>query len=284
MKIRSQILFLGALAGALASHASAQALHDWAFSKAAATVLGPGVANSGTAATEGAPTWSALTNSDATTSWETTGTGALRIAGNHTNTGTLVQSVVSMPNLNTGTIRFEWDVSWTLTAAPGVIQETYLINRDAGGSNRFRWTLQNPTNSGGTDPLFRLNLDGNGFTAINNVSSVQNGVTLAGTGGSLVLRTDVTFGDVGENNGVTGLAASYSYNEGAQTAINLGTFSPYAVANLNDLRLHSKGGLSGTDYLDFNNVSVSAIPEPSTYAAIFGVVVIGLALVRRRRP
>jgi hypothetical protein len=281
MKIRTQIIVLAALGVTLASHVSAQALHEWTFSEPAGTVFGPNLVNSGTGATSGGPTWGALAASDGTTNWATTGSDTLRIAGNNSNTGTLVTSVVTMPELNTGTIRFEWDVSWTLTEMPGVIQETYLINRDEGGGNRFRWTLQNPSGSG--DPLFRLNLDGQGFAAINNVSATQNDVTLNGTGGNLVLRTDVTFGDVNGSNGVTGLAAFYNYNGSGFTGITISSFTPYAVANLNDLRLHSKGALSGTNYLDFNNISVYAIPEPSTYAAIFGLFVIGLAWVRRRR-
>lgn len=36
------------------------------------------------------------------------------------------------------------------------------------------------------------------------------------------------------------------------------------------------------DAMYFENVTVNAIPEPSTYAAIFGVGVLGLAILRRR--
>lgn len=279
MKIRTQVIFLVALGGTLASHSNADLLHRWAFGEAVGTGI-EATANTGTAATVGSPTWGAPANNN-TGDWATTGSGAMRITGNNTNVNTLATSVVTMPGLDTGTIRFEWDVSWVLTAAPGVIQETYLINRNEGGSNRFRWTLQNASGTG--DPLFRLNLDGQGFTALNNVSATQNGVTLNGTGGNLVLRTDVTFGDVGGSNGVTGLAASYSYNGGAQTAISLSAFTPYVIPNFNELRLHSKGALSATDYLDFHSISITAIPEPSTYAMIFGVFVMGLTLVRRRR-
>ncbi|NCC94808.1 MAG: sigma-70 family RNA polymerase sigma factor, partial [Opitutae bacterium] len=62
------------------------------------------------------------------------------------------------------------------------------------------------------------------------------------------------------------LMAVAVFGRSADAASTLLVFlAAYAVANLNDLRLHSKGALSDTDYLDFNSVTVSsvtAIPEP----------------------
>ena len=106
----------------------------------------------------------------------------------------------------------------------------------------------------------RLNLEGNGFATINNATPTNGGVTLDGANGNIVLRTDFTFGNVSGSNGVTALEASYSYNGGAFNVIDLGTFTPYNVTDLNDLRLHSKGALSATEYLDFNRVTIS-IPD-----------------------
>jgi len=260
MKTQQYALYFSTLlCAALGLHATV--IHQWNFNEDAGT-LPVNTVNSGSAATEGAPTWAALTDSAGETNWSTTGNGELRLAGNRTNTGTLVQTVVTMPGLNQETVRFEWDVSWTLDTRPGVIQETFLINRNQDGSNRFRWTLQNPSGTG--DPLFRLNVDGGGFAAINNVTTQNDGPALNGFGGNLVLRADFTFGDVGGNNGVTGIQAWYNYDDTGFTSINLGTFTPYEVANLNDLRLHSKGALNETNYIDINSVTVTAIPEPST--------------------
>jgi hypothetical protein len=42
-------------------------------------------------------------------------------------------------------------------------------------------------------------------------------------------------------------------------------------------------GLSGTFAIDGNQLVFSAVPEPSTYAAIFGAGALGFALWRRRR-
>ncbi len=269
-------LILLAVLPIIASPAQA-AIHLWNFDETAGIGI-EATTNSGTSASLGAPTWGEPANNNAG-DWATTGS-AMRITGNNNEASTLATSVVSMSDLNTGTIRFEWDLSWTLTAAPGVVRETFLINRDGGGSNRFRWTLTNPSSSTPTDPLMRLNLDGNGFAALNNLTFTQDELVMNGFGANLVLQADFTFGDVGGNNGVTALAARYSYNSDSFSEINIGTFTPYAVANLNDLRLHSKGALSDTQYLDFNSVSVTVIPEPG--AALLGGLGL-LALLRRRR-
>jgi hypothetical protein len=42
-------------------------------------------------------------------------------------------------------------------------------------------------------------------------------------------------------------------------------------------------GLTGTFAFVGNQLEFSAVPEPSTYAAIIGVSALGFALVRRRR-
>lgn len=250
---------LVALASASSAHlvsADSVILHQWTFDELETSIRN--TANTGSAAVEGVPTWSNLINSDAGTRWTTTEEGgAMRISANHSNPNTLVQSVVSMPDLNAGTIRFEWDVSWTLTGSPLVIRETYLINRNEAGANRFRWTLSNP--SGGTEPLMRFNMDGSGFFAINNVSFENDALILDGVEGNLVLRADFTFGIVNGQNGVTALAAAYSYNGAEFSDINLGGFIPYQIANLNDLRLHSKGALSESEFLTFNSVTVAVL-------------------------
>jgi hypothetical protein len=256
-------------------------LAGWNFNQTDGTSLA-GISNN---AGVQSSTWSALVNSDTNTSWKTTGSGDLRLSGNNANANTIVQSVASLTGINStlgDPVRFEWDLSWSLTSRPAVIQETYLIIRDGGGANRFRWTLSNPNGTSEDPPLFRLNLDGNGFAAINNVTATQHGTTLNGPGGSLLLRTDFTF----DATGVAGIEASYSYDGGAFEAINLGTFTRYNVANLNDVRLHSKGALNETNYIDFSSISVSTVPEPGTWAllALSGAGMGAVAMRRRRSP
>lgn len=64
----------------------------------------------------------------------------------------------------------------------------------------------------------------------------------------------------------TAAFATYSYNFTANTTGSVG------------LSFQLTGG-----HIALDNVSVSAIPEPSTYAAIFGATALGLAAWRRRR-
>jgi hypothetical protein len=230
-------------------------LHQWTFDEAAGTAI-QATSNSGTAATGGLPTWGAFTNAElGVTDWTTDGTGALVVRGNAANASTLVQSVARMPSLNGGTIRFEWDVSWNWTSVPAVTRETYLINRDEAGSNRLRWTLTMP--SGTASPQMRLNLDGNGFAAQNNLTFNQHALVLNGPSGNLRLRADFTFG----SGQVTALSAAYSYDGAEFTPISL-TFTPYTVVNLNDLRLHSKGIHDADNYLSFNSVTVTQLDPP----------------------
>ncbi len=260
-----RIFCAGGLALILSATAQANlVLNNWDFNETAGTGI-EATANNGSAATSGAPTWGAPSNNNSG-DWATTGGGSMQITGNNSSPSTLAQSVVTMPGLDMGIIRYEWDVSWTLTDAPGSVRETFLINRNGGGSNQFRWTLSNPSGTG--DPLMRLNVDGLGFTAINNVTFANDELIMDGLGGNLKLRADFTFGDVAGNNGVTAIDASYSYDGGAFSIVDLGSFTPYTVANLNELRLHSKGALSATEFLDFNSVTVSAIPESSAF--LFG--------------
>jgi hypothetical protein len=249
-------ILLASLATA-ALHAQPVAIHQWNFDEPAGTAIQQTV-NSGSEASANLPTWSAFTNGGAETDWKTNGAGGLKIAKNRNDANTLVQSIATMADL-VGEVRFEWDVSWNWTTTAAIIRETYLINRNAGGTNRFRWTISNPSGADPTAaPLMRLNLDGNGFATINNVTAVQHETPLDGASGNLRLRVDFTL----EGGQVVAVAPSYSYNGGDFVAINIGTFTPYALTNLNELRLHSKGIHDADNYLTFNSVTVSRLTPP----------------------
>ncbi len=98
--------------------------------------------------------------------------------------------------------------------------------------------------------------------------------------------------DLGANGG-SGLASVFSRITGESAwapvtdmaDLNLGLDVTRTAAdsanplNWDTLWFHHEGATSGID-----NISVSAIPEPSTYAALFGAAVFGVALwVRRKR-
>lgn len=43
------------------------------------------------------------------------------------------------------------------------------------------------------------------------------------------------------------------------------------------------GGSVDAPIIGLNNISFTAVPEPSTYTALAGALVLGLSLIRRRR-
>lgn len=111
------------------------------------------------------------------------------------------------------------------------------------------------------------------------------------TGGNWYdFRVDV---DVGANGG-SGSATVYGRTSGSSswstisgmTNINLGLDVTRTATDStnplqwNTLSFHHEGAASGIDNL---SLTASAIPEPSTYAALAGAVALGLAAHRRRR-
>lgn len=67
-----------------------------------------------------------------------------------------------------------------------------------------------------------------------------------------------------------------------------GTFSVEAVVPMSGLNIvqvgfRNSGTVSTAGEITFSNLSVTAVPEPSTYAAILGVIGLGLVWLRKRR-
>ncbi|MCD8483288.1 MAG: PEP-CTERM sorting domain-containing protein [Verrucomicrobia bacterium] len=52
-----------------------------------------------------------------------------------------------------------------------------------------------------------------------------------------------------------------------------------AAVNADAFRMYSINGSN----VEIDNISLTAIPEPSTYAAIFGALALGFIVLRRRR-
>jgi len=140
----------------------------------------------------------------------------------------------------------------------------------AGTSGQYSAIMISSTSAG-----FFLRGEGSGFTAVN-----------ASTADS----TDVRLRLLWDAN-TQALASSYSFDSGS-TYTSLTTFNPVsnwtAGAATSGFFFEIFGNsnaaasiASGSMYAD--NFSVSAIPEPSTYAAIAGAGVLGIALWRRRQ-
>jgi hypothetical protein len=251
--------------------ASATVLHQWNFNDAAGTLI------TGTAASTGSGAAIAWTNpsGDLTTGggWRTSGEGQLQIQT--VSGGTVLQSLAplggSLANGANG-VRFDWNVSWSFDGpnGSGATRDIYLINRNVGGaSNIFRFSIELPEGSSAPALYAEGTLKGRGGALVGNL----------GLTGSAVLRVDYFFAP--DNTAITGVTYGYSLNGDDFVSVSLNA-GPNTVTNMGDLRLHAKGNYSATNYFALDSISVSSIPEPSAYAALFGFGALALVAARRR--
>lgn len=173
-------------------------------------------------------------------------------------------------------LKVEFDFrATTATSSVGII---FADPNDA--SNNIL-ALFNIDNTGTTD-LFRFFKDGTV-----NTSGVTAG-TLSGTNQSVSASTGVDVGSTFRHYSVTlsvaGTVPTLAVTVGSQTFSNtLGGLTDYDWGNTTViLRLFDAGGTASSTDIWVDNFTISSVPEPSTYAAIFGVAVLGLALSRRR--
>lgn len=132
---------------------------------------------------------------------------------------------------------------------------------------------------GSTIGGFNIRAEGNGMTAINTsiADSTDVVLRLSWDASSHILSSSYSldgssFNSITTFNAVTGWSNSVSTTD-VTNGFNFGVFGTSTLTN---------GTIaSGIVYAD--NFSVSAVPEPSTYAAIAGVAVLGLAFWRKRR-
>jgi hypothetical protein len=99
-----------------------------------------------------------------------------------------------------------------------------------------------------------------------------NTVSIVGTGSNTswdkALATGLQFGKYNSN-----ISQAVTFNNGTIAAEDLYKFSPSAApVFLGTLSLDTAG-----------NLSFTVVPEPSTYAAILGVMTMGIVMIRRRR-
>lgn len=115
--------------------------------------------------------------------------------------------------------------------------------------------------SGGRSSFFDVNVNGGGaisglnFTADNTIATGERGTILGVTGFPTTLSVTVS---------------GLSISDGDTFTVNWAGFRGDDVT----------GSAQG---IGINNISVSAIPEPSTYAAIGGILALGAVLYRRRK-
>jgi hypothetical protein len=256
---------------------NANIIHSWDFSDPAGTLM-TAAGNSGTVG--------GVNFAGANAAWTTDGVGSLSIGS--ASGDSLIQSNANMGPVN-GTFSIQYDMGWNFgTAVMGNHREMFLISRTASGSNPsgnvFRFSM---TVYSGQSSLFFAHV-ASGHTGMTSGDlNYRNPVTIANLedtpAGSLSLKVTYTFNEA--NTMMNGIMAEYSLNGGASWmpyALD-GTFAPFAVTDLGDLRLHAKGNFSETNYYRVDGITVTVVPEPATYAALLGLAaLIGIAIRRKR--
>lgn len=133
-----------------------------------------------------------------------------------------------------------------------------------------------------------------GLTSIGSINGTGNVVHVEGaaangfTGGSLTWHADSTTQHLPTNfSDLDGTLLITRTADGYDTLVSIGGVSLQAShtggpAAFNTFGFGFNGGLASGNGYAFDSVSVTVIPEPSTYAALFGVLGLGLVVWRRR--
>lgn len=136
----------------------------------------------------------------------------------------------------------------------------------------------NPDDSGSFafEPL-AASLDGTGWTSVSVSARIDSGNVSPGF--------TINFYD-GSGNGVyTTSFSAGSFSSGGFTAVMAAPSFYPSPGDAADIQYYGIGGsgLTGAFRFSFDQVSVSAVPEPSTYAAIIGALALVTAAWRQRR-
>jgi hypothetical protein len=275
--MKRQLAWAGALLIAAAA-TNANIIHEWNFSDSAGTLM-TGAANTGSVG--------GVSFAGGDAAWTTNGAGGLEIKSvSGTN---LIQSNANMGSGINGIVSVQYDLSWNFTAAvPGVNREFFLISRTSSGDNptgnQFRFAVSNFSGSQGGSGNIQIATTTAGAAGSGNYT---NPVTIADLNttptGSVSLKATYTWND--DNTMLMDILAEYSLEGGANwTAMNLGgAFTPYAISDLGDLRIHGKGDFNDDNFYRFDAVTVTVVPEPATIAALLGLAALGFVAWRRRR-
>jgi len=171
-------------------------------------------------------------------------------------------------NSGGGATRVEADVSGNLVAETAFNgwdgYAVFLTPRPEGNSQSVDSSIQKRT--GTNDQLF----SSSAFTQVG--SAVNNNIQVGSTSRTLVFTIEKTGADA------VSLIASYAGSEilnVTDSSSIFDSFDAFAFSNFN--------GASSVDPITFSNISVTtAVPEPSTYAILAGMMALGLVMLRRR--
>jgi hypothetical protein len=192
-------------------------------------------------------------------------------------------SINSNFGLNSGTLY--WDGSFGTTAIDFVADDIFGANGAQQSGNLTTPGLSPNFNNSGFGTRFNTNTNSEEFVFQLNTSTFAD--------------ISITF-DAITNNGSSDLQFAYSIDGGSSyitaSSLNINDISSVGFLDLSSIdavenvsNLFVKGtisGLNGAETLSLDNIQVlssNAVPEPSTYALIFGVITIGFVIHHRRK-
>lgn len=259
--------------------------------------LAPRISGEGTVTTTGA--FNNGSSSSFTRGFALGGTASL----NHTGTGTLILTGTSTytgtTSVSNGTLRVDGSIATSSTvtvqstgtlAGTGTVGDLSLSGTLAPGHSPGTLTVDgNTTWNGGATYLWEIN-DANGAAgSAYDLVSIFGTLTLAATPESKFKLSLASLTAGNEAGTLAGFDAAQDYTytiasaSGGILGFDAGKFTIDSSGFTNALA----GGLwslavTGND-LTLNFAAATAVPEPSTYAALAGLGALGLALYRRRR-
>jgi len=211
-------------------------------------------------------------------------------------------TTVTLGNLSLTDLTANYGASWNTRSDLffGAIGSTNSIPGNLGPNNQANKTIW-LTSAAGTSPFtapaWNRQASASQANAISNIGALYNGFngsssnyTVGANSSSLVFETSQAF-SWSTNEAYSSGTVFQIFNPNSQFEQSTNTSGGSVYADLYQVT-PSAGGAAGTllgsfalssaGVLSFT-AGTSAIPEPSTYAAIFGAAAMGVALLRRRR-
>lgn len=200
-------------------------------------------------------------------------------------------AALTTASVNAQSLVAAWDFNYTNSFGGLDVDGDFSADTSAAatyGTGTFSWANQTSEGLVNTANLFSNNLVrpvqldtmAEGFGWFVSANTSPNAVLTLSVDLTGFNSAELTFAHAGQNGSFDLFVGGQSFSP---TADALGTvdISSFAggVANID----FTFANFSGAENSFLDNIQVTAVPEPSTYAAIFGVIALGFAACRRRK-
>lgn len=197
------------------------------------------------------------------------GAGSLVLAGDSSN-GT----AISYDTAITGTGKYLWEVTfsgWNFADSPRTGEDYKLALNAVDSTGDFLARVYFILNANDTNPLLRA---GSSLSGGDTFTRTVNTDTLNLVESSLSATVGIEFDFDADS-------VTYFYN-GTQTHSSTGLV-PTDIGGLSIGRFGAGGWTDASNSLSIDSITLTAVPEPGTYALYMGLVVLGAIQYRRRR-